>query len=261
MSTASLLRRHWLWVLPGVLLATTLAVLSMRDSKEFASASTELMVDWADSPYLLDVNQSLTPLAERAGVLARLAPGPAVVEQIAAKAGVEPAQITASGPYKPGAQVSEREPSAERRGVQLAAERDPYRLRFDSDEEHGVPIVSIISQGPNVEGANRLANASAAALIDYIDELQRESKAPPRQRVRLRAMGKASGAIVNPGTDLEIAGLRFFAALLAWILFLVAALRVAYGLRPPREWGAADRSSLELLSDPHADARVSELPR
>lgn len=261
MSTASLLRRYWLWLLPGLLVAIALAAVSMRDSTEFASASTEVLVDWAHAPYLLDVKQPLTPLAERAGVLARVAPGPQVVDRVASMAGVDPAQITASGPYKPNAQVREREPSAERRGVQLAAERDRYRLQFDADEEHGVPIVSIISQAPTVDGANRLADSSAAALIDYVGQLQHENQVAPNQRVRLRRIGRASGAVVNPGTDVEVAGLRFIGALLAWILFLGAVLRLRPSLHLPREPGSADSSALEPLPDLHADARVPELRR
>jgi hypothetical protein len=260
-STASLLRRHWLWLVPGLLVAITLAALSMRGSNEFASASTQVLVDWAGAPYLIDVKQPLDPLAERAGVFARLAPGPVMVDRIAAKAGVDPAQITASGPYKPGAEVTEREPSAERRAVQLAAERDRYRLRFDAEREQGIPIVSIISQAPTVDGANRLADSSAAALIDYVGQLQRENEVPPLQRVELRRLGTASGAVVNPGTDVEVAGLRFIGTLLAWILLLVAVLRFGSGLRLPGERRAADSSVPELLPDLHADARAPELYR
>ena len=39
-------------------------------------------------------------------------------------------------------------------------------------------------------------------------------------------MGKANGSVVNPGTDIQVAGLRFFGVLLAWILLmLVVAVR------------------------------------
>jgi hypothetical protein len=225
MSAPALLRRHRLWLLPGLVLALLLAAMSLRDSKEFASASTVVLVDWATAPYLLDIKQSLDPLGERAGVLARLAPSPGIVDRIARRAGVDPDQITAAGPYKPGAPRTEQEPSAERRGVQLAAERDPYRLRFDSEEDRGVPIVSIIAQAPTVERAERIADSSAAALTDYVSALQSERHVPPRQRIALRGVGRADGSVVNPGVDKQVAALQFVGVLLAWTMLLVAVLR------------------------------------
>ena len=263
MSTASLVRRYWRWLAPGLALAIAVAASSMRDSHEFASASTEVLVDWANAPYLLDVAQPLEPLAQRAGVFAQLAPSQAVVSRIGAKAGIDPSQITASGPYKPTAPVTEREPSAERRAGQLAAERDHYRLRFDSEGRQGIPIVSIIAQAPTVAGANRLANSAAASLVDYVDELERQREVPASRTVALREVAKASGSVVNPGTDIQVAGLRFTGVLLAWFMLVVAVVRVGSPLR--RHPSAAQAHGQAPEPEPpaalHFDPRVPELRR
>lgn len=233
-SIAALLWRHRLWIAPGFLAAVLAVVLTSytvhltppsleRDSAQFAAASTQVLIDFPQRSSILDLESTLDPLVERANVYARLAPSPAVLELIARKAKIDAGLIDAKGPYKPGSPRLEREPSAEKRASQLRAEREVYRLRFDSERDQSVPIVNIYSQAPTVAEAARLANAASAGMREYVTRVQREEGLSPDQTVRLRPLGKATGGVVNPGVDRQIALLTFLGTLVIWCMAVLLA--------------------------------------
>jgi hypothetical protein len=228
-SIVAQLWRHKFWIAPGILTALITTVLTAytvslsppsleRDSAEFAAASAQVLVDFPERSSVLDLESSLDRLVERANVYSRLAASPAVVDLIARKAKLDPVQIDARGPYKPGSPRLEREPSAERRASQLQAERGQYRLRFDSEEDQNVPIVSVYAQAPTVEAAGRLANAATVGMREYVTQIQREEGLSPDETVRLRPLGLASGGVVNPGVDRQIALLTFMGTLVVWFM-------------------------------------------
>ena len=199
-SIAVQLSRRRAWILPGILIALVAAINSghrihlappslERDSAEFAAASTQVLVDFPTTSSLLEVDRPLDILVGRATVYARLAASPAIVELVAREARVDPTQIDAKGPFNPNGPRDLREPVAERRATQLRAEREPYRLRFDAEEDSGAPIVSIYSQAPTVKQANRLADAGAAGLRNYVTGLQREQDIPGKRGARIRQLG------------------------------------------------------------------------
>lgn len=231
-SIASLLWRHRLWVAPGLVAAVVAVVLSSytvslsppslkRDSAEFAAASTQVLVDFPERSSILDLESTLDPLVDRASVYSRLAPSPTVLDLIARKAGIDATLIDARGPYKPGSPRLEREPSAERRASQLRAEREQYRLRFDSESEQNIPIVNIYAQAPTVAEAGRLANSAAEGMQEYVSRIQREEGLSPEETIRLRPLGRATGGVVNPGVDRQIAALTFMGALVVWCLIVL----------------------------------------
>jgi uncharacterized protein involved in exopolysaccharide biosynthesis len=231
-SIVSLLWRHRWWIAPGLVAAVVAVVLSThtlslsppslkRDSAEFAAASTQVLVDFPQRSSILDLESTLDPLVDRANVYSRLAPSPAVLELIARKAGIDATLIDAKGPYKPGSPRLEREPSAERRASQLRAEREQYRLRFDSERDQNIPIVNIYAQAPTVAEADRLANSAATGMQEYVARIQREEGLTPEETVRLRALGRANGGVVNPGVDRQIAVLTFMGTLVAWSLIVL----------------------------------------
>ncbi len=246
----AVVRRHGLWVAVGVVVAAATVLATSyrvellppsleRDSAEFAAASTQVLVDFPGDSAVLDYERSLTPLVDRANVYARLAPTPAVLSAIAAEAGLDRAEIDARGPYNPNAPRLAREPTAERRAVQLGSERDLYRLRFEAEEEQAVPIVNVLAQAPTLDAATRLADAGATGLVAYVDGLQREQRVPDDARVAVRQLGAASGAVVNPGVDRQIAVLRFLAVFAGWTtLVLLAAAFARRGEARPRAVGA-----------------------
>lgn len=229
---SALLWRHRLWIVPGVLVAM-LAVLFTsfnvtlsppaleRDSAEFAAASTQVLVDFPERSSILDLENTIDPLVQRASVYARLAPSPAVLALIARKAGIPASQIDAKGPYKPGSPRLEREPSAERRASQLRAEREVYRLRFDTEADQSIPIVNIYSQAPTLAEAARLADGATEGMQDYVARIQRQEGLKPNQTVRLRALGRAEGGVVNPGVDRQVAALTFAGTFVIWCSFVL----------------------------------------
>jgi hypothetical protein len=243
-SIPSQLWRHRLWLLPGVLVASLAVLLTSytvqlsppslkRDSAEFAAASTQVLVDFPARASIFDIESHTDPLVDRANVYSRLAASPAVLGLIGRRAGIDPTLIDAKGPYKPGSERLEREPTAERRASQLRSEREDFRLRFDSEQDQLVPVITIYSQAPTVRDAIGLADAAADGLRAYVARVQRESRLPADKAVRLRRLGRATGGVVNPGVDRQIAVLTFSAVMAVWclMLLLLSSLRGRLGKR------------------------------
>lgn len=234
-SLGVLLRRNLKWLLAGVIIALAAAYLSGRGTTEFAAATTQVMVDFPGQSALLDSNRPVGPLAERANVYARLAASPPIRTLIGREAGIDPSKIDAMGPYNPDAQRVQREPTAERRALQLRGERNPYRLRFDSEQGEAVPIVLAYAQAPTVGEAKKLADAGATALIGYVRQVQRRQGLKDSERLQLRQLGEPEGGIVNPGADRQVAVLVFIAAFLGWsvLVLLSSTLRRFLSARGP----------------------------
>jgi hypothetical protein len=69
----------------------------------------------------------------------------------------------------------------------------------------------------------RLADGGAAGLMEYVRGIQKAQGLPDDERLQLRQLGRASGVLVNAGTDRQIAVLAFTAGLFAWALLLLVA--------------------------------------
>jgi hypothetical protein len=218
-------RRAWLGV--GILVAL-LAALSTgfkvdllppsleRDSREFASATTQVLVDTPEPSSLLDLSRVLTPLAERANVYSRLLTSPTLVQLAAREADVPADRIEAKGPFNPNQPRAVREPTAERRAQQLYSESTEYRLRFES--EQNLPLVTIFAQAPSVAEAERLANGAAQGLRTYVERIQREQGIRGKDRATVSQLGPATGGLINPGASQQVALLTFMGVLVAWWL-------------------------------------------
>jgi hypothetical protein len=245
-SLGVLFRRNRRWLLAGLVLALAAAYLSGRSTSEFASATTQVMVDFPGESALLETNRPIGPLAERANVYARLAASPAIRVLIGREAGIDPWQIDARGPYNPDAQRIQREPTAERRASQLRAERKDYRLRFDTEQAEAVPIVLVYAQAPTVTEATNLANAGAEGLIKYVRQVQRRQGLRDSARLQLVQLGEPEGEVVNPGADRQIAILMFLAAFVAWsvlVLVLSTLRRLLSARRSAGSGGATPRDA------------------
>lgn len=224
--------QHRAWIAPGILVALIAAVASIysigifppsltRDTAEFASASTQVVIDSPKPSSLTDLDRNIVPLADRANVFSRLLASPTLVALVGRKAGVPPGAIDAKGPFNVNQPRAQREPTAERRASQLRFERSDYRLRFDS--EPNLPLVTILAQAPTIAKARQMANASATALADYVEDVQSREEIPETERVVVSQLGAAEGGVVNPGVDRQIAALTFGGVLLGWSLLVLAA--------------------------------------
>jgi hypothetical protein len=260
MQPDSLISRLWqrrVWLVPGLLVALLAAFAVHRNSAEFAAATTHVFVDFPDQSALLDIDRSVGPLVNHSSVYARLGPSPAVLGLIAEEAGVSASDIDARAPYNPNALRILREPTAERRAAQLQGESKKYRLRFDTEWDQGVPLVTIYAQAPTVPIARKLANAAAVGLRGYIQRVQERQELKDPAEVRLRQLGPADGAIVNPGVDRQVAVLVFLATIAAWssLVLLLSNLRRFLaarrsGVAPPGPPGSVDVFD---LNDPSLD--------
>ena len=193
---------------------------------------------------------------ERANFYARAATSAEILELIGRKAGLSPTEIDATGPYNPDTERLLREPTAERRALQLSRERQEYRLRFDTETNQDVPIVLIYALAPTVPAATKLADAAASGLRTYVQRIQVEQGLKRGASVRLRQLGAADGAVVNPGADRQIAVLVFSAALLAWSVLVLLAANLRRILAHHIQRLGAPRPKASLAQVDLADAGV-----
>ena len=194
----------------------------------FASASSQILVDTPGSAFA-DLSYDLESLDTRATVFARFLASPAAIALIAREAKLPVDAIEAQGPYELNLPEVQQAPTAEKRSSQIIGEGALYRLRFENNPS--LPIVSVFAQAPGRDEAVTLAAAVPAALRGYIDRIQERQHTPPSQRVEIRQLGKATGAIVNKGANLQIAALVFIVVLGGWCMLLIPARTIARGWR------------------------------
>lgn len=223
----------------GVLVAAAAATLSVYQfslappslesrANVFASASTEMLVDTPDSA-VADVMADLTPLSVRAEVFTRFLTSTAAVDRIAAVAKVPADAVEARGPFQLNVPEAERVPTAEKRSSQIIGEDAVYRLRFESPPD--LPLITVFSQAPTQAEAVALAAAVPKVLQGYVRQAQVREDTPPARRITIRELGRAEGAIVNEGADVQIAALVFFTVLIGWCMLLIPAHTIARGWR------------------------------
>jgi hypothetical protein len=206
-------------------------------TNEFATASTDLVVDTPDSAFA-DFSNDIEQLNARASVFARFLVSPTAVGLIARVAKLPPGGIEARGPYELNLPVFQQEPTAAQRSSQIIGEGALYRLRFENNPE--LPIVTVFSQAPTRDEAIRLATAVPTALRDYVERLQTVQHTPANRRVEIRELGKATGGVVNKGANIQIAVLVFIVVLGAWCMLLVPAHTIVRGWREAGDQDGAD---------------------
>jgi hypothetical protein len=202
----------------------------------FASASSQILVDTPASAFA-DLSYDLEALDTRAGVFARFLASPAAVQLIAQRANLPYDAIEARGPFELNVPEVQQAPTAEKRSSQIIGEGALYRLRFENNPS--LPIVSVFAQAPHEDEAVALATAAPAALRDYIAGIQERQHTPPAQRVEIRQLGRATGAVVNKGANLQIATLVFVIVLGGWCMLLIPARTIARGWREPAAAGGS----------------------
>jgi hypothetical protein len=189
---------------------------------QYSSGSIQAFVDSPNS-FVNNITPPLGPLAERATVFGNLMVSPGALDLIGQDSGIPGDQIWAAGPIDPSQQREVIEPTATKRSYQVAGEALPYRIEFLADPN--LPIISIYTQAPTSTQAIALANGSVTALSHYIETLQTQNQVPPRARVTVRTIGRASAAPVNGGITKKLAALVFLATFVAWCVLVLIGLR------------------------------------
>jgi hypothetical protein len=238
----------------GVVVAVIAAILSVYRlessglaprSLQYSSASTQVFVD-TPSSVLGDLQPSFEPLQARATVYANFMASPTFLSLVGEKAGIPGGQIYAAGPVDPSVPRVVEEPTAVQRNVEITGESTPYRLNFNDDPN--LPTIGIYAQAPNTRQAVALANASAAALAQYVATLAKTGNTPPAQRVVIRQLGSASGGVVDGGISKAIAFLTFIGVFVLWCVLVLV------GGRFLETW----RATATLYDARHAPAAEGE---
>lgn len=216
-------------------------------SLQYSSASTQVFVD-TPSSVLGDLQPSFEPLQARATVYANFMASPTFLALVGEKSGIPGSQIYAAGPVDPSVPRVVEEPTAVQRNVEITGESTPYRLNFNDDPN--LPTIGIYAQAPNTRQAMALANASAAALGQYVATLAKTGNTPPAQRVVIRQLGSASGGVVDGGISKSIAFLTFVVVFFLWCVLVLIGGRFA------ESWRAT-----AAIYDAPSDAAMGEHPR
>jgi uncharacterized protein involved in exopolysaccharide biosynthesis len=224
MELAEILRMLWsrrLVVLAIVVLAggAAFGAGQLARSTSMGSASVQLLVDSPQSA-LADLLQSTAPLTTRAALLAQVMASEAVLEDIAAAAGVPVGEFTAQGPYSGSGQALDVITPSEARGAQLLGERARYRLTFVAASEE--PVVSASVQGPTALAAGHVAEAVLPGVQRYVGTLQREGAIKAAQRVTIRQLGPAQAATVNSSSRKALMAIGAVGVLMFGLLLLLA---------------------------------------
>src|SRR6201999_3688107 len=189
--TLKALWRNRLWFAIGILIATATAIVSVysvslwpptltRRTNEFATASTQILVDTPNSSFA-NLKEEVDPLNSRAGVFARFLASPEAIGLIAREAGLPADAIEAQPPFEQGQPLFAIEPTAEKRSSQIIGEQAVYRLRFENNPN--MPLIAVYAQAPTDTAAKRLADAAPAALQSYVTGIQEAQKTPAALRV------------------------------------------------------------------------------
>ena len=198
---------------------------------DIAAATARIAID-RPKPLIGDdhaTDYDYETLQTRAVLLATLASTGPVAEYIARRAGIDPDDLVATSPVTSGVQTVFTEPDSERRAEQIVKTAEPYRLEARGAET--LPIIDLYAQAPTVAEAERLADAVAPAVREYLADSARAGGADPADQEVLTQLGHARGAMVSSGTQLQIA---FFTFLYAFAITLALALIVILSRRRMR---------------------------
>jgi hypothetical protein len=165
-------------------------------SSQYGAATQQVLIDSPQSA-LVDLKKDTGPLSVRALVYAQFMRSTAIVDGVAQRLRILPAQITTQGPFGTvGAAQNAAQPAVSR-SSQIAAEREVYRLAFDAQEN--LPVITVYAQAPTANKAFALSTAAVQSLQDYVDQLQTKEALKPKDRVVIRPLGAPSGGTVDHG--------------------------------------------------------------
>jgi hypothetical protein len=192
------------------------------------AATAQILVD-SPSSALANLKQNPIPLSTRAGVFAQFMASTAIRDAIAKRAGLPPSSILAQGPFDDPALAPEGpkppDPGSVARGKK-------YRLTYVAQEQ--LPVITVYAQAPTVVGAQRLADAVAPAVQDYVDQLQASAELKDEHRTQIRGLGPAQAGTVTASPNVKVIG-TFVLILLLGCAFILATSRRARRL--PRRRG------------------------
>lgn len=200
-------------------------------SLEMATAATHVLVDTPDST-MIDLRQdtySIAGLTNRAVVLGNVIASTSVEARIAQRAHIPVELLRIQAPLTPQ-QTSPPVNSQNARHVSdIVKLNDQYRIELDANPT--VPMLDIYAQTPTAESAAALANAAVDELKAYLAGLATTQNTPAKDQIRLVQLGRATGIVINPGVQYQVAILVFVLTFLASCATVTFIARVRAGWR------------------------------
>jgi hypothetical protein len=200
-------------------------------SLEMATAASHLLVDTPRS-IMLDLRQDtygIGSLTTRAVVLGNVIASTPVEAQIAQRAHVPVGLLRIQAPLTPLEASLQVDPQKARRVSDILKSNDQYRIQINANPE--VPILDIYAQAPTAASAAALANAAVDELKAYVAGLATIQKTPAISQIRLVQLGRATGVVINPGVQYQVAILAFLLTFLASCAMAAFIARVRAGWR------------------------------
>lgn len=239
-----------------VLVAFLAAFLSMRSvslmppgikprTLTVAGAATHVVVD-LPKPAIGNARTQVDDfdtLGRRATLLGNLAASDPVVAYIGRRAGIDPRQIAVTAKVTANVPTVMTEPDSERRAHDIAESHLPYRIEIQPSQT--LPSFNVFTQAPSVPEAERLANATAPALRDYLRVLAMRKHTDPSSVEQLTQVGNARGGVISGHAKPMVAFLAFVLGLVFSGLLLLAggrkrapddATSEPSGERPAQPW-------------------------
>jgi len=219
---------------PSAILAVLCAALNVgaigpADSRDLdvATATTHFLADVPD-PALVHRRApplDLPSLVRRAELLAGIAATPPAVKQIASRAGIPATEIAASNRTTSSVPLALSEPGSERRATDISSSLKPYRIEIHARQT--TPVLDVYVQAPTPGEAARLATATGAGLLSFLDSEARRrglTEAPP---IVLKQLGPVRAGDISGGARPTVALLTFMFAfgVSFGVLFAVRQLR------------------------------------
>src|SRR3954452_20562199 len=194
---------------------------------EVAGAAVHMVVDTPKESVLREGIQTgpVADLTQRTTLLASVMTTPPVLAHIAHRAGLKPDQLAGVTPIVADVPSVITEPDNERRAATILDSTKKNRLNVQPNPT--LPIINVYVQAPTVDEAERLGDAAAPGLRDYLLAEAARGGYDPKKQEQFAQLGPARGAVINGGVPAQIAVLTFFVVFAcgAGLLLLVTMLR------------------------------------
>ena len=200
-------------------------------SLEMATAATHVFVDTPDS-VMTDLRQdtySITGLTNRAVVLGNVIASTSVEAKIAQRAHVPAGLLRIQAPLTPQQAALPVDSQNARHVSDIVKTNHQYRVQINANPT--VPMLDIYAQTPTAQSAAALANAAVDELKTYLAGLATTQATPAKDQIRLRQLGRATGVVINPGVQIQVALLAFILTFLASCATVTFVARVRAGWR------------------------------
>jgi hypothetical protein len=213
---------------------------------QIAGATTHVLVD---PPRSMIVNprairNDFDSLSTRTHLLGALMASDPVKELIAQRAGLDPDRIASISHITVNVPATLKQPDSEQRANDILLSHEPYRI--DVQAKAVTPVIDVYTQAPTTAEAERLADAAAGGMREYLRLLAVRQGTDPSDQVRLEQLGAARGALINGGAGVQIAGLTFL---------------VVFGLASGLLWAASRLRRLRRGIPMTEPATAQPLPR